>query len=88
MNKILIALVLAVMMSGNVYSEESNNKQTEDEFRECLKAVEKGKQIFGFEMADPLNWYIFESRVFGLRLVSGKENIQCIELPDNKDFNE
>ena len=36
MNKILIALVLAVVMSGSTYA----NTQSK-----CLKAVEKGKEI-------------------------------------------
>ena len=35
-NKIFIALVLAVVMSGNVYADAQSN---------CLIAVEKGKEI-------------------------------------------
>ena len=36
MNKILIALVLSVVMSGNVFADAQSR---------CLKAVEKGKEI-------------------------------------------
>ena len=36
MNKILIALVLAVVMSGNLFADAQSK---------CLKAVEKGKEI-------------------------------------------
>jgi len=54
MNKILIALVLAVVMSGNVYANFitdafKSDKSDKSEHQLCLEAVEKGKLISEYE---------------------------------------
>ena len=46
MNKILIALVLAVVMSGSVFADAQSK---------CLKAVEKGKEVDGDNSQSVIN---------------------------------
>jgi len=51
MNKILIALVLAVVMSGNAYANFITDAfKSEEEL--CLEAVEKGKLISEYKDPD------------------------------------
>ncbi len=45
MNKILMALVLAVVMSGNIYANFITD-YFKSEREMCLEAVEKGELIF------------------------------------------
>jgi len=54
MNKILIALVLAVVMSGNAYANFitdafKSEQQSERKFIPCLEIVEKGRLIHTVE---------------------------------------
>ena len=55
MNKILIALVLAVVMSGNAYANFITDA-FKSEQQLCLEAVEKGKLISEYENNSNPEW--------------------------------
>ena len=73
MNKILIALVLAVVMSGNVYAYGGQFESPSDlSYSECIKAIEKGDLIH--EASNPESpqfsflYYLFKNKIYQIRL--------------------
>ena len=70
MNKILMALVLAVVMSGNIYANFITD-YFKSEREMCLEAVEKGELIFHMtaeseQVADHLAYksYAYNGKVY------------------------
>ena len=76
MNKILIALVLAVVMSGNVYANVfSFDNYTS--YSECIKAIEKGDLISESTSSTSLYtylYYLFKNRIYQIRFTNDVYN--------------
>lgn len=66
MNKILIALVLAVVMSGNVFADAQSK---------CLKAVEKGKEVEHItppnDFNDTYKVYVYKGGAYRFHYLNG-----------------
>ena len=64
MNKILIALVLAVVMSGNVYAANLEFKHTATA-SECFKAIEKGDLLQeAFVDGTSFLYYLYKNKIY------------------------
>jgi len=84
-NKILIALVLTVVMSGNVYPNfitDLFKSEEEKERSKCMEAVEKGKLMREFESPilfpmDANQTYLYEGEYYIFKF---KKN-ECFKQP-------
>ena len=76
MNKILIALVLAVVMSGNAYANYRKFDGTVS-YSECIKAIEKGDLIHEavrdndtYSLSYSYLYYLFKNKIYQIRLTN------------------
>ena len=77
MKKILIALVLAVVMSGNVDAYRVNFDGTVS-YSECIKAIEKGDLIHeavkettgNRKLSYSYLYYLFKNKIYQIRLTN------------------
>mgnify|MGYP001219712278 CR=1 FL=1 len=74
MKKILIALVLAVVMSGNVYAYRANFDGTVS-YSECIKAIEKGDLIHEVtkdkkDLSYSYLYYLYKNKIYQIRLTN------------------
>ena len=76
MNKILIALVLAVVMSGNAYAFRLSPNIS---YSECMKAIEKGKLIANqdFDEYNTFNYYFYKEKVYRVHFSLPNKTMVC-----------
>jgi hypothetical protein len=81
MNKILIALVLAVVMSGNAYSDKilmrDGNLKEPPSYEECKRALLKGDILHKGTSGDGANIFSIHYKDYLYNIVMGGDDFFC-----------
>ena len=77
MNKILIALVLAVVMSGNAYAFFKFDGSVTYSY--CMEIIEKGKLIANQDSNElyTYNWYFYKGDVYQVGFLLDNNFMSC-----------
>ena len=87
MNKILIALVLAVLMSGNVYADkelEADGNLKEPSYEECKRALLKGGILHKGTNSDGANIFSIHYKDYLYQIFIGGDSFYCYKFDNDE----